>query len=200
MSSSDKEWPSDGRTLGELMDGVVRAGSGDHVSVEAVLDEFGRRSFGPMILVPSALVASPLSGIPGFATVCAVIISLVSVQLLIGRDSPWLPRFIRRRRLERARLDKAVAPVRRVAGWIDGVLEPRLEFLTRGLFGRGIAGICLLLALAMPPTEVVPMANSIIGGVIAVFALALVSRDGFLAILALALAIAGGVAIWTLIQ
>ena len=60
-------------TLGEVVEAVVEAGDGAEVSVQAVLEEFGHRSFGPMILVPGALVATPLSGIPGLASTCAAI-------------------------------------------------------------------------------------------------------------------------------
>ncbi len=171
-------------TLGEVVEAVVEAGDGAEVSVQAVLEEFGHRSFGPMILVPGALVATPLSGIPGLASTCAAIIALVAGQFLIGRSTPWLPAVLRRRRLSRARVDRATAPLRRFARLADRVVRPRLEFLTRGLAARGIALVCLALAVTMPPLEVVPFANSATGTAIAVFGLALVARDGVLVIAA----------------
>lgn len=192
MDESQNQPPSDVLTLGEVMDELVRAGDGDEVRVEDVAAVFGSRGFGPMILVPALLVASPLSGIPGFASVCAVIIALVSGQLALGARTPWLPRFLRRRRLDRRRLGQATAPLRRVADWVDAVLRPRLEALTRGPFGRVIAGICLLLAITMPPMEVVPMANTITGAAISCFALALVAHDGVLVLVAVAVIAGGG--------
>lgn len=186
-------------TLGEVVDEVIEAGDGDEVSVGEVLDQFGHRSFGPMILVPGALVATPLSGIPGFGTFCGLIVGLVAGQMVVGKPSPWLPAALKRRRLSRRRLDRAAGPLRRVAGWVDGLLAPRLGRLTRAGFARAIAAICLAIALAMPLLELVPLANSLAGGVIALYGLALVAHDGLLALLALVLTAAAAAAIGLLI-
>lgn len=177
--------------LGDIVERVIDAGSGDQVSVGELLDGFGHRSFGPLILTPSILVASPLSVLPGFPTAAGAVIALIAVQMLLGRRSPWLPGSLRRRRIDRRRLRRAAARLQPIARRVDRLVRPRLEFLTTGPFARAIAAICVLIALTMPPLELVPMANSTTGAAISVFGLALAARDGLLALLALGLTVAG---------
>ena len=50
---------------------------------------------------------------------------------------------------------------------------------------RMIAIVCVLLAAAMPPMELVPFSANGAGAALVAFGLALIARDGLLAVLAL---------------
>ena len=84
-------------TLKELVERASRAGSGDTVKVQQILEELGQRSTTALMLLPALLTVSPLSGIPLFSTSAGLLIALVAGQLLLGRKSIWIPGFLRDR-------------------------------------------------------------------------------------------------------
>lgn len=180
-------------SLEEVVRCVQSAGQGDTVSVRDMLEAVGPRSFGPVLLVPAMIILSPVSGIPTVPTLGAIVITLIALQLMIGRHHVWLPRWLLRRTLKRSRLDGAarfLTPIARVA---DKVTRPRLEIFTRPPFRQLIALLCILTAATMPMLEPVPFMATTAGAVITVYALALVARDGLLALVALMLSAAAGV-------
>src|SRR5688500_9271169 len=69
----------------------VAATEGPKVSVGEVYRAIGERSFGPLLLLAGLLGMTPVSAIPGAPTTLAVITVLITVQLLFGRRTLWLP-------------------------------------------------------------------------------------------------------------
>ena len=98
------------QNLERLLERLEQAGEpGEPVSIECMLQATDERSFGALLLVPGLLVFSPLSGIPGLPSVFAVMVSLIAVQLLIGRKHFWLPKWLLKRSASRSKYDKAIA-------------------------------------------------------------------------------------------
>lgn len=186
-------------TLSEIVERVLEAGDRQEVRLGEILAHVGQRSYGPLLLVPSLLVVSPLSAIPGFSSLVAAYVILVAGQMLIGRRSPWLPGFVVDLSVDRDRLRTAGRWLGKVAERVDLIVGVRLEFLTVGLSARLVAAMCMLLAAVVPFLELVPTASSIIGAVIALYGLALAAHDGLLLIVALAMTIGAGVFVGSLI-
>jgi hypothetical protein len=180
-------------SLDEVLNRVGDAGDEETVCVGHLVSAMGQRSFGPLLLVPSLLVTSPLSGLPGFSSLAGITNALIAAQMLVGRETVWLPQTIRARCIGRSRLDKAIDFLGPVARLMDWLVRPRLSVLTRRPFNRLVAAICVLAGLVMPVLGLVPFASSIIGAAVATFALALVAGDGVLVAIATVgiLAIAG---------
>jgi hypothetical protein len=143
-----------------------------------------------MLLVPGLIVLSPISGIPGVPTLGAIGILLIAGQMLLGRKSFWVPEFLRRRKIARARVLKARGLLMAIARGVDRVVKPRLSILTRGPFAFLIAAICVLIGLIMPPLEAILFANVATSAAVSAFGLALVAHDGVLATLAMGLTLA----------
>lgn len=159
-------------------------GHPDSVSLDAILDTLGRRSFAPFLLVAGIITLAPLIGdIPGVPTLMASLVALSAAQILAGRDHVWLPRWLLERRVSRTRFMKALGLMRKPAGWIDRLLRPRLTALTRPPAHLLVAVTCLLIALAMPPMEVVPFTANGAGIALTLFGLGLVANDGLMALL-----------------
>ncbi|GEM_PF-97972 len=98
------------QNLERLLERLEQAGEpGEPVSIECMLQAPDERSFGALLLVPGLLVFSPLSGIPGLPSVFAVMVSLIAIQLLIGRKHFWLPKWLLKRSASRSKYDKAIA-------------------------------------------------------------------------------------------
>ncbi|MFG6157728.1 exopolysaccharide biosynthesis protein [Halomonas sp. 1390] len=183
--ATDPESQSAPGDLSRLLARVQRAGRhADSVSLEAILDSLGRRSFAPFLLVAGLVTLAPLIGdIPGVPTLMAMLVVLAGVQLLAGREHIWLPGWLLRRRVSRARFVAVVRWMQRPAHWIDRLLKPRLTLLTRPPAHIAVALTSLLIALAMPPMEVVPFTANGAGLALTLFALALLAHDGLMALL-----------------
>lgn len=152
------------------------------ISVGAIVSAFGRRSFGPLLLLPGLVTLSPVGGIPGVPTLMAVLVLFVSVQLLLRRKSVWLPHWLLNRSVPQGRFEKSREWLRRPARSIDRLLRPRFTILT-GKAGVGLLAILSLsIALMMPPMELIPFSALGAGLALTVFGLALLANDGLVAL------------------
>ena len=169
--------------LGELERCADQAG--DRVSVQEVVDAIGRRSFGPLLLVAGLLGMTPVAAVPGAPTIIAVLILLMSVQLLFGRKSVWLPRILLKLSVKADKLRRAVKVVRKPARFVDRLVKPRLQVLTGPTADRMVALACTVLALMTPPLELLPLVAFFPSAAVATFGLGLIARDGLLVLLGL---------------
>lgn len=170
--------------LNELNQVAVEAG--DKVSVREVYCAIGERSFGPLLLVAGLLGMTPVSAIPGAPTALALVTLLIAAQLLFGRRTLWLPRRLLNLSVPSSKLKSTVKIARRPARVVDRVVKPRLAFLTGGVADRIVAAACVLVALAVPPLELLPFVAFVPAMAIAAFGLGLVARDGLLILIAFA--------------
>lgn len=159
-------------------------GNGPRVSVQEIMDAVGHRSFGPLLLVTGLLGMTPVSAVPGAPSMIALITLLVAIQLLIGRDTFWLPKFLLKRSVRADRLQKTVTVAAKPARVVDRMVKPRLEVLTGPVADRLVALVCVILALAVPPLEFLPFVAFIPSAAIATFGLGLLARDGLLVLIA----------------
>jgi len=167
---------------------------GGELSLVSVVETMQGRGFGPLLLAPTLVVLLPTGAIPGVPTLSALLIMLVAGQLAFGKRTPWVPGRLRQVSFERKKFRAAVARVRPWTERIDRLLKPRLRALTVWPFNRIGAALCLLLAAAMVPLELVPFAAAVPALIIAFYALALAAHDGALALFSLAGVIAAGAA------
>ncbi|MGA4493714.1 exopolysaccharide biosynthesis protein [Vreelandella venusta] len=151
------------------------------VSVDDVVHAVGRRSFGPLLLLAGLITLAPIIGdIPGMPTLMAALVLLTSVQLLLGRETFWLPKWLLNRSLSRNKFDKAIHYMKKPARWVDSLLGVRLAWMTGYIGIRVTAVMCLFIALAMPPMEFIPFSANGAGLALTLFGLGLVARDGIM--------------------
>ncbi|SDO36063.1 exopolysaccharide biosynthesis protein [Vreelandella arcis] len=176
---------NDGSTLMDLIALMERMEQdAQRVSVNNVVHAIGRRSFGPLLLVAGLITLAPIIGdIPGMPTLMATLVLLVSVQLLAGRETFWLPQWLLKRSISQPKFDKGLRLMKKPARWIDGLLRVRLPWLTGYIGIRVTAVVCLLIALAMPPMEFVPFSANGAGLALSLLGLGLVARDGLMLLL-----------------
>jgi len=189
---------SEAQSVGGILDSLGElARDRNAVSVEDVKRAFGRRSYGPFLLVPALVELTPIGSIPGVPTILALLIVLFAAQLLWGRSHLWLPGWIARRSISAQRLDAASERLRPLAARLDHWFHGRLPRFTTRAYGQFAAAICILLCLTVPFLEIVPLASSVPMGAIALFGLALLVRDGALMLTAMAVSVAAiGVGGW----
>ena len=178
-------------SVGDVLDQIEELAKKEgEVCLGHLVEALGSRSYGPFLLIPALIDISPVGGIPGLPTVLGLIIVIVAAQMLFGRKHLWLPGFLARRSVSAEKACKSTSKLRRLAGWLDRTFHGRMPKFTKGPFVRVAAGLCILLALTVPPLEILPFATTAPMAAIAAFGLALLVRDGLLMIVATVLAVA----------
>jgi len=173
-------------SLAQLLDRLRETTQeGGRVSMADILDTVGPRSFGALLLVAGLITLMPLVGdIPGVPTVMAVFVVLVAGQLLLRRRHLWLPEWLLDRSVEHEKLDTALDWLDRPAQFIDRWLQPRLQWFTHRAAAYPIAIACLFVAALMPIMEFIPFSANLAGAALTAFGLALITKDGLLALFA----------------
>lgn len=184
--------PERAADLEGVLDQIERSGRGqERLSLGEVLDAVGRRSFGPFLVVAGLVVLLPVVGdIPGVPSLVALLVVVVAVQVVLGREHLWLPRWLLERSIERRRLDKPLRWIRKPARVADRIIRPRLSPLVSGPASRVVAGACLAIAVVMPAMEIVPFSANLAGIVLLAFGLALVGCDGLVALIGVLVTVA----------
>jgi hypothetical protein len=178
----------------QLLDWMQAGARGrEFVSIGEMMDSVGRRSFGPLVLLAGVILVTPLSGVPGIPTVMGLLTLLTLGQVFLGLNHFWLPGWIVQRRVARHRLEKALQWLRPFACRIDRFTRPRLMPVVHGPGLYLMALACMVISIAMPATEVVPFSSSIAGLALTAFGLAMISRDGLLALFAWGVSLTGPV-------
>lgn len=171
--------------LEELVDRVDdSANQSEKVKLRVLMDRVGRRSFGPLLLFAGVIMATPIiSDIPGVSTTLGIFILIVAVQVIFGRDCFWIPKWLLNRGVSSAKLKKASAKwIRPVAKFVDRFIHERIRLFVGPWGSRLIAIASTVLAFGTPLTEVIPFSQYAVGGCITLFGLALIARDGLLAL------------------
>lgn len=175
------------QSLTEVLDELEGSLEGrDRISIAEIQEALGERSFGPLLLVLGLAALTPLGVIPGLPTVFALTIGLLAGQLVIGRRHFWLPRQVRERSAPVHRVGQALRFARRPAEVLDRLIRPRLQIFAGAGWTRAVAVVCILVAFAIPPLELVPFGVAAPAAAITAFGLGLTARDGVLVLLALA--------------
>ncbi|MBM9594623.1 exopolysaccharide biosynthesis protein [Roseitranquillus sediminis] len=184
------------RALSEVLDQLEASIHDESITVREVVERLGRKSFASLMLVFSLISTSPASGIPGVTAIVAAIVFVLVVQLMIGRDCVWLPDFVLRRKLSTSKLCKGIGWMRKPVRFVERFLKARLTWLLHRPWIFLPLTLILGLTIFMPVMEIVPTSGSIASAVIALFAAGLLTRDGGLVVVSLALLLAVPVAVW----
>ena len=182
--------------LSHVLDQLESAAHGDSIKVKDVVEKLGHKSFAALMLIFSLISTSPASAIPGLTTIVAVIVAILVVQMIWGRECVWLPGFITNRDLSTEKLCKGIGWLRKPVQFVERFLKARLTWLLHRPWLLLPLILILGLTLFMPLMEVIPTSGSIASAVIALFAAGLLTRDGGLVVAALILLLAVPVAAW----
>jgi len=178
-------------SIGDVVDGVEAiADKQDKVAIDDLLDQFGDRSFAPLMLILALIGITPVGAIPSVPTIIALCIAIIAAQMAWGRDHVWLPKFITARGVKSERLTKGKDKLEMVADVLDSIAKGRLKGLASGPARRVVAGLIVVLCLALPVLEIVPFAAAAPFLAIAMLSLALMVRDGLVLLIGGAVALA----------
>lgn len=163
-----------------ILDSFAEGNPDDLLSLRELLAGLGRRAFGMLLFIASlpAFIPIPIGG-----AIAGPLVMLIGAQLLVGLRKPWLPKFLATRGPHRhalARFDRIIAPW---LGRLEHLIKPRLTWLLDHRLATIFTGLLLVLLgvlLALP----IPLTNYLFGGLLLLFSLALLERDGALMLVA----------------
>ncbi len=174
-------------SLNQLLDVMEKSAEGsERVSLREVIEAIGSRSLGPLLLLAGLItLVPPIGGIPGVPIAMGFLVMLVAVQLLFHKKHPWLPNWLLNRSIAKEKFSKALQWSRKPARFIDRVTRARLTSLVEGKGHYLIALMCVVIAAMMPPMELVPFSAVGAGLALSALGVALISRDGAVALAAI---------------
>jgi hypothetical protein len=163
--------------LNELLDELVAldetpgASERPPLTIGGLVDKAAEAGFGFMIGI-LVLIAIPFFGL---STPFGLAIALMGMQMMVGRDRPWLPKRARKRELSMAMLDRVAGILSRRTRWLVKATRRRWELLIRPrIIGLGIFILSLGLALPLP----IPGSNWVFLLPLFIYAVGLLERDG----------------------
>jgi len=156
------------------------------ITLGELINAFGASALAGLLLVFGLACALPLP--PGSTTVFGLPLLLLAPQLMLDTPAPWLPRQLRERPIATASLR---SPFARLIPWLqqmEAVSRPRLSFVVNGPGRRLVGLVCTVfsLVLILP----IPLGNMLPAATVSVFSLALIQRDGVIAMAGYAFAAA----------
>ncbi len=77
------------QVLGEIDEQAEQA---DSVTIDELVQHFQSRGFGPLIMFPALIAGLPTGAFPGVPSIFGLCIALISLQLVWGKQYPWLPK------------------------------------------------------------------------------------------------------------
>jgi hypothetical protein len=158
----------------------------DKITVRTVLNRLDGRAFGLLLLVLA--LPNCIPNIPGISTIFGVLLIAPALQMIFGAGNPWLPKRLANMEIEprhlRMGIDGALPFLRR----IEKLVQPRLEFLTQkpATIYFGVQVLILGGILILP----IPLGNWPPGMSVAALAIAMLQRDGVMAIISVGFFIA----------
>ncbi|UUP16025.1 exopolysaccharide biosynthesis protein [Nitratireductor thuwali] len=146
------------------------------VTVEQLRQALGDRSFATLLVFFSCLNMLPLP--PGSTLVLGIPLILLSIQMVLGSRTVWLPRFVLRKSLTADSFRHMSGRLVPRIKWVEKLIRPRYWPFARDHADRIIGLIALILSIAV--TLPIPLGNWFPAFSCALVGLALSERDGVL--------------------
>lgn len=180
-SVSSQGYPAnDAGSLTDLISRLSGKEPEGYVNIGQLITRLGQENRNTLLLVPALLAFSPATIVFGVATICGLTIFVIAMQLLAGRETIWLPRFMAQFRLRNSLVDRATKWLERPARWIDTHTKPRMTAFVSGRLADFPIVIAACLGVSLPFLEFVPLSATLGGFAITLMILGNVLRDGLL--------------------
>lgn len=145
------------------------------VTLGELRDRLARRGFGLLMIVLALPTLIPILP-PGSAAFIGLLYILLSLQMLFGKDEPWLPA-----RLSRYRLSARTITALRTRGVpflrrVERFSRPRPLLLDERIVSRGVALVVLVLGIIL--LSPLPFLNTLPALAVLLIGVGLLNRDG----------------------
>lgn len=164
------------RTSEKLQEIVQSNAKTKDLCFEDIIKLLGARAFGIALLFFSLPSALPFSVIPGVAFVFSIPILFFSIQMILGRNTLWLPKRIAKKTISYEAVTKIIDKTLPYLKKVEYFLKPRWAFMTSRPLEilNGFVILFLAMLLLLP----IPFSNFILSILLITFSLGLIEKDG----------------------
>jgi len=177
------------RPTSEILTRVVDGNNNDTITVEEIKNSLNERGFGLLMAVSSLPLCIPFPAPPGYTTFFSIPLFIFSIQMILGMDSPWLPKWVGNKRIKRTKLAKFIEKAVPLLRKIEKLLKPRM--INSNIEGWekliGVSSFIFSISIAIP----IPLTNLPPGYGILIMSLGLLSKDGLTILIGLIVGIMG---------
>jgi len=175
------------KSASAVLRAVVNTAKGETVTIGEIVEAFGERAFGFVLILFSLPNCVPAP--PGIAGIVGTPVLIFGIQMMLGHRHPWLPGFIKRRTVSVSKFKRLIDIAEPKLQWVESFCKPRLTQLF-GVFGDRVVGLfAFLVALSVlipfPGTNFPPSIALVI------VSIAVMEEDGYLLIAGYLLGLAG---------
>jgi hypothetical protein len=148
------------------------------IVLSEVLEVLGKRSFVPVIAIPSLVGMIPSAGSVLISAICGLIIGIAAFQLIMGCAFLHLPSSMAHR-YSRSRFGHFIASAAvSVVDWLDEVANQKLVWIQGGFISLMPNVVLLIVALALPVLTWLGQPTLLICTSILIYCVSLLTRDG----------------------
>lgn len=144
-------------------------------TIGELVDELGERAMGALMFIFAVpnIIPTP----PGTSAVLGLPLVILTFQLMVGRQTLWLPQTIRKRTIDGSLVASFVRKSMPVLVRFEKVLRPRFSVVVASDPAERVIGLVAFL-LAVVLFLPIPLVNILPAAAIALLALGLAERDG----------------------
>ncbi|MEN3952761.1 exopolysaccharide biosynthesis protein [Iodidimonas sp. SYSU 1G8] len=165
--------------MSELLTQIAADHPRERISIADIMARMDDRAYGALMFIFAMpnLLPTP----PGTSLILGTPLLFLAAQLTIGMRVPWLPRIIGSRSLLLTDFAAIIARIAPLMERAERLMRPRLTLLATRPLDQIIGAACVVLAaiLFLP----IPLGNMLPALAICLFSLALLERDGAVALL-----------------
>jgi hypothetical protein len=166
---------------------VIDEAKGETISIGAIIEAFGERAFGFVLILFSLPNCVP--NVPGIAGIVGTPVLIFGIQMMLGHTRPWLPGFILRQTVSVAKFKRLIDIAEPKLQKLESYCKPRLLQLF-GPFGDRVVGffaflVAVSVLIPFPGTNFPPSIALVIASI------AIMEEDGYLLIVGYLIGLAG---------
>ncbi|QND53555.1 exopolysaccharide biosynthesis protein [Phyllobacterium sp. 628] len=172
-AAAHSKMENDSRPLSQVFEDLARTTTAP-VSFSELEDAFNDRSFAALLTFFAILNLLPLP--PGTGIVTGIPLVLVSVQMVMGRESVWLPAFMRTKSIAPERFRQVSNKVVPWLQWLERFIRPRNWPFSQRQGDRWLGAFTTVLGMSV--VIPMPLSNWLPALATAIIGIALCERDG----------------------
>lgn len=161
----------------EVLQKVVSDHGSDRISLFELRAALHQRGFGLLNILFAVPLSIPVPLPPGLASIISFPLLIFAVQMLFGMDSPWIPKWLGHKTIDRKTLAHFIEKSSPYLWKVEKLMRPRYYFGVG--IGERIVGLFSLLfgiSILFP----FPLSNNIPAIGIVIMSLGLLSKDGII--------------------
>jgi hypothetical protein len=179
MQTNSEEDHAEHLPLGDALEELLQSDEARGPSIGEIVETVGEKGFGLVLMVLSLPSALPVPA-PGYSTPFGIVIGLIALQMMLGRQTLWVPDKLKGVRIKPSLSKKMLGVAAKFLKKIERFIRPRQRWIRSRAGQAGLAIVVFIMAcLMMLP---IPLTNTVPAMVIFLIGIGLSEEDGLLAI------------------